>query len=110
MIRELWSVYKVLRWHKKTFPNVTYKEQTSKRQEEIYEWLDAYQKYIKDQCKDNKSCADMEWADTIIAGIGCLRFKKTRSDIEDKMVANRKRVWYKNHHEEKRWQKWEKLI
>lgn len=100
MIRELWTVYKVLRWHKKTFPNVTYKEQTAKRQEGIYEWIEAFEKYTKDKRKVKKYCAEMEWADTIIAGIGCLRFKKTRSDIDDKMVANRKRVFKNNHHVE----------
>lgn len=31
MIEELWAVYKVLKWHKKTFPNVTYKEQTDEK-------------------------------------------------------------------------------
>lgn len=76
MIEELWAVYKVLRWHKKTFPNVTYKEQTAKRRDEIHEWIDAFDKYTKDKRKVKKYCAEMEWADTIIAGIGCLRFKK----------------------------------
>lgn len=98
MIRELWVVYKVLRWHKKAFPKVTYKEQTAKRREEILEWLEAFEKYTKDKRKVKKYCAEMEWADTIIAGIGCLRFKKTRSDIDDKMVANRKRIFKNNHH------------
>lgn len=98
MIRELWAVYKVLRWHKKAFPNVTYKEQTAKRRDEIHEWIDAFDKYTKDKRKSRKNLAEMEWADTIIAGIGCLRFKKTRSDIDDKMVANRKRVFKNNHH------------
>lgn len=39
MIRELWAVYKVLRWHKKAFPKVTYKEQTAKRREELIQCL-----------------------------------------------------------------------
>ena len=102
MIRELWAVYKVLRWHKKTFPKVTYKEQTAKRRDEIHEWIDAFDKYTKDKRKSRKNLAEMEWADPIIAGIGCLRFKKTRSDIEDKMYINRMRSWYNNQHKGKK--------
>lgn len=100
MIRELWAVYKVLRWHKKAFPKVTYKEQTAKRREEILEWLEAFEKYTKDKRKVKKYCAEMEWHILLLPVLDACGSKKTRSDIDDKMVANRKRVFKNNHHVE----------
>lgn len=58
MIRELWAVYKVLRWHKKTFPNVTYKEQTAKRRDEIHEWIDALISTPRIRENQEKPCRD----------------------------------------------------
>lgn len=98
MIRELWAVYKVLRWHKKTFPKVTYEEQTAKRRDEIHEWIDAFDKYNKDKRKSRKILAEMEWADTIIAAVNLLRFPEIQTLVKTKMAANKQRTWKDGHH------------
>ena len=95
MLRELYNVYKILKWHKKTFPHISYDTQREHLVSEMYEYVDAMDEYTKRKTKTNKWNVDIERTDVIISSINMLRFRETLSLIDTKMIINHKRNWNK---------------
>lgn len=91
MIRTLWKIYKILRWHKKTFPNFTWAEQLEKVCEESIEFPEAT--FFKSGEEALK-----EGADVIISSIGALRYEEIWDLVEEKMEENKQRTWKNGHH------------
>lgn len=85
------DVFKIARWHKKTFPKYEADRQIQKICEESIEFQEAY--FFKDSDE-----ALEEAADVIIASIGAMRFKDIRELVNKKMKKNRRRVWKNGHH------------
>lgn len=92
MIRTLWKIFKILRWHKKTFPQIDYERQTEKIGEEILEWDREF--FIGDDVEKELE----ELTDVIIASISAFRFKEVQLLVQEKMQENYKRKWDKNGH------------
>lgn len=91
IIKTLWKIYKILRWHIKTFPHFDWNMQLQKVCEESIEFVDdSIFKFSDDTLE--------EGADVIIAGIGALRFPEIWELIDEKMIKNKKRKWDKNGH------------
>lgn len=100
MIRELITVYKILRWHKKTFPKHTYLDQRKHHVSEMHEWMEAMRNYTRCKSQKNKEHLKEEQADVIISGIALLRFDESFKSVQDKMKINHKRLWIDGHHKE----------
>jgi NTP pyrophosphatase (non-canonical NTP hydrolase) len=100
MIRELIQVYKILKWHKKTFPNHNYYNQRKHHVSEMHEWMEAMRDYTKRKSKINQKHLTEEQADVIISGISLLRFDEAFKSVQDKMAINYTRTWINDHHEE----------
>lgn len=92
MIRKLWKIYKIMRWHKKTFPDFTAERQAEKIGEEILEWDREF--FIGDSIEKELE----ELTDVIIASIGSLRFPEIWDFIDEKMKKNKQRKWKNGHH------------
>lgn len=100
MIKELWTVYKILKWHKKTFPKHTYLDQRKHHVDEMHEWMSAMRDYARCNSKKNHQHLVEEQADVIISGINLLRFDKAFNSVVDKMNKNYTRTWDNDHHKE----------
>lgn len=87
----LWKIYKILRWHKKTFPDFTVWKQFEKICEESIEFEN--ESFFGD---DEKALE--EGADVIIASIGALRFPEVWDLVDEKMKINKQRTWENGHH------------
>lgn len=94
MIKTLWRIYKIIRWHKKTFPKFDWERQLQKVCEESIEFVD------ETIFGDGEKSLE-EGADVLIASIGALRFPENWELIEEKMAKNKKRTWENGHHVEK---------
>ena len=90
-IMTLWKIYKIMRWHKKTFPEYTWNKQFEKICEESIEFPEA------SFFKSGEEALE-EGADVIIASIGALRFPETWELIDEKMKKNKQRIWKNGHH------------
>lgn len=101
MIRELIQVYKILRWHKKTFPKHTYLDQRKHHVSEMHEWMEAMRNFTKRKSKQKQEHLKEEQADVIISGIALLRFDEAFKSVQDKMKINYNRYWINDHHKEK---------
>lgn len=93
MIKELITVYKILKWHKKVFPKISYDKQREHLISEMNEYNDAFEKWTKRKTKTNHWNVDIERTDVIISSINMLRFPETLSLIDTKMTINKKRKW-----------------
>ena len=91
MIKTLWKIYKILRWHRKTFPTYNWDKQLQKICEESIEFVDETLFKFGDEVYE-------EGADVIISSIGALRFPEIWEMVDDKMAKNKKRVWKNGHH------------
>ncbi|MCH5201889.1 MAG: hypothetical protein J1F17_01655 [Oscillospiraceae bacterium] len=104
MLKTLLLVYRILKWHKKTFPEYTICQQEEKLFVEAREAFDALEDITKAKSKHRQEiCAkhiQEEIADMIIAGINLLRFKESRQDVIAKMNINEKRNWKNGQHME----------
>jgi NTP pyrophosphatase (non-canonical NTP hydrolase) len=100
MIRELYQVYKILKWHKKTFPDHTYYDQRKHHVSEMHEWMEAMRNFTKRKTATNKNHLKEEQADVIISGIALLRFNESFQSVIDKMEINYGRTWEDDHHKE----------
>ncbi len=98
MIRELWAVYKVLRWHEKTFLEFTAKDQEMKLGEEISEYSAAIDTLIATGLQSDLEKIKEELADVIIAAGNLLRFPEIQTLVKTKMAANKQRTWKDGHH------------
>lgn len=104
MIRELIQVIKILRWHKKTFPQNSYLDQRKHHISEMHEWMEAMRElsktkhpYKRAKLKDHLL---EEQADVIISGINLLRYPTALQSVQKKMERNYKRIWINDHHKE----------
>ena len=91
MIKVLWKIYKIIRWHKKTFPNFTWSEQFQKICEESIE-------FVEETLFKSDDKALEEGADVIISSLGALRYPEVWGLVEEKMTENKKRTWKNGHH------------
>jgi len=91
MLKTLWKIYKILRWHKKTFPNMTGTKQLTKLGEEILEYEEA-------MFFQGDEEFEQETADVIIAVLGSLRFDYPWELVDEKMAINYKRKFDDNGH------------
>jgi hypothetical protein len=101
MIRELCLVYKILKWHEKTFPTANSQEQKEKLISEISEFNEAKAKYIKSPYPRRpkyKYAVDSELIDVIIAGINCLKYPDFYERVAVKHNQNTHRKWKGTHH------------
>jgi len=101
MIRELVLVYKIWKWHDKTFPEATVLNQREKLIGEIAEFEDAKAKYIKSPYPRRpkyKVAVDNELIDVIIAGINCLKYPDIYERVAVKHEINTHRTWKGTHH------------
>ena len=101
MIRELVLVYKILKWHNKTFPTERFIDQKGKLISEIDEFNEARAKYIKSPYPRRpkyKFAVDEELVDVIISGINLLKYPETFERVYVKHNINKQRKWKNNHH------------
>lgn len=91
MLKILWKIFKILRWHCKTFPEYDGVLQLQKLGEEVLEYEEAM--FFKGDDELEK-----ETADVIIAAIGCLRFGYPRELVDEKMEINHTRTFDENGH------------
>lgn len=94
------QIYKIIRWHKKTFPHIDYNTQRNHFESEMLEWQSAFMAYMTDRSDKNFENLELERADVIISGINLLRFPEARALVEKKMNINKKRKWYNDRHVE----------
>ena len=87
----LYQIYRILKWHKKTFPKYKPEEQCQKIVEEIFEWESEFLKFDTERELE-------ELTDVIIASIAAMRFKEIRKMVAEKMAKNIKRKWKNGHH------------
>lgn len=92
MIKALWEIFKIIKWHRHTFPDYTPEKQTEKIAEEILEWDREF--FIGDDIDQELE----ELVDVIISSISAMRFKEVRYLVGEKMKANKKRIWKNGHH------------
>ena len=95
MIRELCLVYKILKWHNKTFPYLPMEAQKKKLNNEINEFIDAKEKYTRSRRYKLKNEMELleEMSDVIIAGINCLRYPDFFERVAVKHNINTHRTW-----------------
>ena len=98
----MFEIYKILRWHKKVCKNTTYAEQLEKVVEEVREYDEAFENYIKARGRSKKlftkTKLDEELTDIIIASINCMRYPEIREKVKVKMAINEHRTFKNNHH------------
>lgn len=92
MLKTLWQIFKILRWHKRTFKEFTAQKQAEKIAEEILEWDREF--FIGNDIDKEFE----ELADVIIASVCALRFSENMEFVAEKMEKNKKRVWKNGHH------------
>ncbi len=95
MIRELVLVYKILKWHGKTFPCLPMEAQKRKLNNEINEFIDAKEKYTRSRRYKQKNEMELleEMSDVIIAGINCLKYPDFYERVAVKHAKNTHRTW-----------------
>lgn len=101
MLRGLIEIYKIMSWHKKTFPKFSAEGQKKKVRDEAGELIEAFEKFTNR--KKTKSDyltkkVNEEMADVIIASINAMRFEDVRQEVNKKMKENYKRSWENGQH------------
>lgn len=98
----MFEIFKILSWHKKNFPDTTYKEQLNKVAEEVKEYNTEFENYIHSRHPKKKIFCrqriDEELTDIIIASINCMRYPEIRERVKVKMAINEHRTFKHNHH------------
>lgn len=94
----LWQIFKIIRWHKKTFKNISFTQQRNHFESEMLEWQSAFLTYMTNKTDKNLKDLDLERADVIISGINLLRFPEARALVQKKMNINKKRKWKDDRH------------
>lgn len=94
----LWQIYKIIRWHKRIFPTITFEKQRNHFESEMLEWQSAFMSYMTDKSDKNLEDLELERADVIISGINLLRFPEARAIVQKKMNINKKRTWNDDRH------------
>ena len=101
MIKPIIQIFRILRWHKKTFPDFDCQAQKEKLAGEICEFEAALGEYIRTGNSVIGEDVNFELADVVIAGINLMRFKEMREIVARKMEINRRRTWNGGQHKEK---------
>ena len=98
----MFEILKIHKWHKRTFPETTYTEQLNKVREEIREYNEAFENYVKARGRIKKiytkASLEGELTDIIIASINCMRYPEIRDRVRVKMAENEHRTFKNNHH------------
>lgn len=101
MIREFCLIYKIWKWHEKTFKDLSLSEQKGKFNSEVNEYLAAKKAYNKSpyvrKPKYSPAVAE-ETADVIIAGLNLLKYPEIFERVAIKHNQNTHRTWKNNHH------------
>ena len=100
MIKNLFNIFCILKWHKKTFPTFTYQEQKEKLAGEIREFQAALEEYIRTANPVIGKAVNFELADVVIAGINLMRYEEMRELVKEKMEINYTRTWKGGQHKE----------
>lgn len=91
--------WRTQRWHKKTFPTISFEEQLDHFESEMLEWQSAFLDYMTDKSNPKKfEALQMERADVIISGINLMRFPQAREIVKRKMEINKERKWKNGRH------------
>lgn len=98
MIKTLWLIYGILRWHRRTFPEFTYQEQALKLADEICELNEALDRVIQTHSAVDAQHADEEMADVVIAAVNLMNYPEMQELVKNKMTINRRRIWQKGQH------------
>lgn len=87
-------------WHAQTFPEFTAKDQELKLAEEIREYDEAIDRFIKTNHQRDLIHIKEELADVAIAAVNLLRYPEIQTLVKTKMATNRKRTWKDGHHKD----------
>lgn len=98
MIKGLINIVKIWMWHKKTFPYYKGMGQKKKVRDEIYEFVEAFDKYTRRGGFKQQERVSEELVDVIIASINAMRFEDVRQEVNKKMKENYKRSWKNGQH------------
>jgi phosphoribosyl-ATP pyrophosphohydrolase len=98
MIKGLFEIYKIMKWHKKTFPFFSDVGQHKKVRDEAKELVDAFNDYTKRPTKHREILLNEELSDVIIASINAMRYPNIRKEVLKKMKENHKRSWENGQH------------
>lgn len=105
MIRELRLIYKIWKWHDRTFKNLPMSEQRNKLKSEIDEFNDAKAKYIKSPYPRRQKyigAMNDELTDVIIAAINCLKYPDFYERVAVKHNINTHRTWKGVQHDKRK--------
>ena len=98
MIKGIIDIFKIMRWHKKTFPYFNGIGQKKKVRDEIYEFVEAFEKYTRRGGENYQRRVNEELVDVIIASINTMRFADVRHEVAKKMKENKQRSWKNGQH------------
>jgi hypothetical protein len=98
MLKGLIEIYKIMKWHKKTFPEYTSIGQKKKVRDEAKELVDIFNNYTKCPTKYREILLNGELVDVIISSINAMRFEDVRQEVNEKMKENHKRSWKNGQH------------
>lgn len=98
MLKSIIQFYKILLWHKRTFPEFTYQMQQEKLAGEIHEYEAALESYIKHPTTRHKRHVSEELADIVIAATNLYRYPEMRKLVAQKMIINHERAWNNGQH------------
>lgn len=98
MIKGLFNIVKIWMWHKKTFPYYKGMGQKKKVRDEIYEFVEAFDKYTRRGGIKQQERVNEELVDVIIASVNAMRFEDVRREVNKKMKENHKRSWKNGQH------------
>ena len=90
--------WRIQRWHRKTFPTISFEEQLDHFESEMLEWQSAFLDYMTDKTEEKFEALQMERADVIISGINLMRFSQAREIVKRKMKINKERKWKNGRH------------
>lgn len=98
MLRSLIEIYKIMIWHKKTFPFFSDVGQKKKVRDEARELVEAFDKFTRHGTERNQERVNEELSDVIIASINAMRYPNIRKEVLKKMKENYKRSWKNGQH------------
>lgn len=98
MLRGLIEIYKIMSWHKKTFPFFSDVGQQKKVRDEAKELIDAFDKFTRRGGERNQERVNEELSDVIIASVNAMRYPEIRKEVLKKMKENKKRSWKNGQH------------
>ena len=105
MIREMLLIYKIWKWHEKTFVGLPEQAQCNKLDSEIKEYIQEFENYTLSRNPNKKKFCkqkmDKEMIDVIIASINCLKYPNICEKVMVKHNINaHQRTRKGNHHVE----------